>query len=130
MGHAGGDDFVITTTTRAAPLIRQRIKERFAAEIPAHYNFQDRVPVDAAAGPVYAVVARASRQREAAARDLALMQAAGSRLPPPAPGHAELMQTHGEWRAAWWPCSTRGQAPWGPSWSGSTRCRSASSSTG
>jgi DNA-binding response OmpR family regulator len=43
VGHAGGDDFVITTIARAAPLIRQRIKERFAAEIPAHYNFQDRV---------------------------------------------------------------------------------------
>ncbi len=42
VGHAGGDDFVITTSARAAPLIRQHIKERFAAEIPAHYNFQDR----------------------------------------------------------------------------------------
>jgi DNA-binding response OmpR family regulator len=49
VGHAGGDDFVITTSTRAAPLIRQRIKERFAAEIPAHYNFQDRVAVSATA---------------------------------------------------------------------------------
>jgi DNA-binding response OmpR family regulator len=42
LGHAGSDDFLVTTTTRAAPLIRQRIKERFAAEIPAHYNFMDR----------------------------------------------------------------------------------------
>ena len=46
-GHAGGDDFIITTSARAAPLIRQRIKERFAAEIPAHYNFQDRAAVGA-----------------------------------------------------------------------------------
>lgn len=42
VGHAGGDDFVVTTSARAAPSIRQHIKERFAAEIPAHYNFQDR----------------------------------------------------------------------------------------
>ena len=49
VGHTGGDDFVITTSARAAPLIRQRIKERFAAEIPAHYDFQDRAAVGAAA---------------------------------------------------------------------------------
>ena len=49
VGHAGGDDFVITTSARAAPLIRQRIKERFAAGIPAHYNFRDRAAPDAAA---------------------------------------------------------------------------------
>jgi GGDEF domain-containing protein len=42
LGHAGGEDFVVTTTARAAPLIRQRVKERFASGIPAHYNFQDR----------------------------------------------------------------------------------------
>jgi len=42
LGHAGSDDFVVTTSARAAPLIRQRLKDRFAAEIPAHYNFQDR----------------------------------------------------------------------------------------
>jgi PleD family two-component response regulator len=42
LGHAGSDDFVVTTSARAAPLIKQRIKDRFAAEIPAHYNFLDR----------------------------------------------------------------------------------------
>jgi len=42
IGQAGSDDLVITTNARAAPLIRQRIKKRFAAEIPAHYNFMDR----------------------------------------------------------------------------------------
>lgn len=47
VGHAGADDFLITTSTRAAPLIRQRIKERFAVEIPAHYSFQDRAAVGA-----------------------------------------------------------------------------------
>jgi PleD family two-component response regulator len=51
VGHAGGDDFIITTGARAAPLIRQRIKERFAAEIPAHYNFQDRAAVGVLAAP-------------------------------------------------------------------------------
>jgi CheY-like chemotaxis protein len=45
VGHAGGDDFIITTSARAAPLIRRHIKERFTAEIPAHYNFQDRAEV-------------------------------------------------------------------------------------
>jgi len=42
LGHAGSDDFVLTTNARAAPLIRKRIKDRFAAEILAHYNFMDR----------------------------------------------------------------------------------------
>ena len=57
----------------------------------------------AATGPVYAVVSRPSRQREAATDAAVLMQAAGERLPPPAPAHVELMQTGSEWRAAWWP---------------------------
>ena len=57
----------------------------------------------AATGPVYAVVSRPSRQREAATNAAVLMQAAGERLPPPAPAHVELMQTGSEWRAAWWP---------------------------
>jgi DNA-binding response OmpR family regulator len=42
LGHAGNDDFVVTTTAKAAAQIRKRIKDRFAAEIPAHYNFVDR----------------------------------------------------------------------------------------
>lgn len=42
VGHAGNDDFVIITSRRAAPDIRRRLKERFAAEIPAHYSFRDR----------------------------------------------------------------------------------------
>ena len=42
VGHSGTDDFLVTTSARSAPLIRKRIKERFAAEIPAHYNFTDR----------------------------------------------------------------------------------------
>jgi DNA-binding response OmpR family regulator len=42
LGQAGSDDFVLTTSVRAAPLIKKRAKERFAAESPAHYNFMDR----------------------------------------------------------------------------------------
>lgn len=42
IGHAGGDNFVIITTTEAAPNIRRRIKERFAEEVQSHYNFIDR----------------------------------------------------------------------------------------
>ena len=53
--------------------------------------------------PVYAVVTRPSRQRETAASGLVVMRSAAARLSPPAPGHSELMQQQGEWRAAWWP---------------------------
>ena len=42
IGHAGGDNFIIITTNEAAPNIRQKIKERFAAEVQSHYNFIDR----------------------------------------------------------------------------------------
>jgi DNA-binding response OmpR family regulator len=42
IGHAGGDNFIVITTTQAAPLIRQRVKERFTNEVQTHYNFIDR----------------------------------------------------------------------------------------
>ncbi|MCB0103832.1 MAG: response regulator [Anaerolineales bacterium] len=42
IGHAGGDNFIIITTTESAPLIRQKIKDRFAEEVQSHYNFIDR----------------------------------------------------------------------------------------
>ena len=42
IGQAGSDDFVVTTSPKAAPLVKQRIKDRFAAGIPAHYSFMDR----------------------------------------------------------------------------------------
>lgn len=42
IGHAGGDNFIIITTVEAAPLIRQKIKDRFAEEVQSHYNFMDR----------------------------------------------------------------------------------------
>jgi len=42
IGHAGGDNFIIITTNESAPLIRQKLKERFANEVQSHYNFIDR----------------------------------------------------------------------------------------
>jgi len=42
IGHAGGDNFIVITTDDAALRIKQRVKERFAAEIQSHYNFIDR----------------------------------------------------------------------------------------
>jgi len=42
IGHAGGDNFVIISTEIAAPLIKHRLKERFAEEVLTHYNFIDR----------------------------------------------------------------------------------------
>ncbi len=42
IGHAGGDNFIVITNPAAAPNIKQRVKERFAAEIQTHYNFMDR----------------------------------------------------------------------------------------
>jgi DNA-binding response OmpR family regulator len=42
IGHAGGDNFIIITNEQAAPNIKRRVKERFAAEILTHYNFIDR----------------------------------------------------------------------------------------
>lgn len=42
IGHAGGDNFIIITTDEAAGKIRDRLKERFAAEVLSHYNFIDR----------------------------------------------------------------------------------------
>jgi diguanylate cyclase (GGDEF)-like protein len=42
IGHAGGDNFIVITNSEAAPNIRQRLKERFAAEVQSHYNFIDR----------------------------------------------------------------------------------------
>jgi len=42
IGHAGNDNFVVITNNESAPLIKQRVKDRFAAEILTHYNFIDR----------------------------------------------------------------------------------------
>lgn len=42
IGHAGGDNFIIISNNDTAPLIRQKIKQRFAEEVQSHYNFIDR----------------------------------------------------------------------------------------
>lgn len=42
LGQAGNNDFVLTTDTHSASTLKQRIKDRFSTEIPAHYNFVDR----------------------------------------------------------------------------------------
>ena len=42
IGHAGGDNFIITTTEEKAERIKSRLKERFNQEVQTHYNFMDR----------------------------------------------------------------------------------------
>lgn len=42
IGHVGGDNFVISTSTQAAAMIKTRLKERFKTEVLSHYNFMDR----------------------------------------------------------------------------------------
>lgn len=42
IGHAGGDNFIVIMKNENAPNIKQRVKERFAAEVQTHYNFIDR----------------------------------------------------------------------------------------
>ena len=53
--------------------------------------------------PVFAVVTLPTRERDSAARGLALIRASGQRLVGELPEHSELMQNRGQWRAAWWP---------------------------
>ncbi|HNT53769.1 MAG TPA: response regulator, partial [Anaerolineaceae bacterium] len=42
VGHAGGDNFVLVTSEERSAAIRQRLKERFAEAVLAHYSFMDR----------------------------------------------------------------------------------------
>ena len=42
IGHPGGDNFVLITTSANAAKIRERLKARFNTEVQAHYNFMDR----------------------------------------------------------------------------------------
>jgi DNA-binding response OmpR family regulator len=42
IGHAGSDNFIVITNNESAPLIKVRIKDRFATEVLTHYNFMDR----------------------------------------------------------------------------------------
>jgi GGDEF domain-containing protein len=42
IGHAGGDNFIVITTSDKAAAIRARLKDRFDREVQTHYNFIDR----------------------------------------------------------------------------------------
>lgn len=42
IGHVGGSNFILITAQDRAEVIRKTIKERFAQEVLAHYNFVDR----------------------------------------------------------------------------------------
>jgi PleD family two-component response regulator len=42
IGHRGGDDFVVITTSEQGPIVRDRIVARFNESVGTHYNFIDR----------------------------------------------------------------------------------------
>jgi PleD family two-component response regulator len=42
IGHRGGDDFVVITTSEKGPIIRDRIVARFNEGVGTHYNWIDR----------------------------------------------------------------------------------------
>ncbi len=42
IGHAGGDNFIIITRKKKAPLKKPRLKERFKKEVQPHYTFTAR----------------------------------------------------------------------------------------
>jgi PleD family two-component response regulator len=42
IGHRGGDDFVVITTSEHGPIVRDRIVARFNEGAGTHYNFMDR----------------------------------------------------------------------------------------
>ena len=42
IGHRGGDDFVVVTSSEQGPVIRDRINARFNESVGTHYNFIDR----------------------------------------------------------------------------------------
>jgi PleD family two-component response regulator len=42
IGHRGGDDFIVITTSEQGPIIRDRIVARFNSGVGTHYNFIDR----------------------------------------------------------------------------------------
>jgi DNA-binding response OmpR family regulator len=42
IGHPGGDNFIIITTEENGPIIREKLKGRFAEEVLTHYGFMDR----------------------------------------------------------------------------------------
>ena len=65
---------------------------------------------DQTKAPLYALVSLPSRQRGEAQRSLDLMHASRKRMPPPVPQQGELVQSQGQWRAAWWPFGSLAEA--------------------
>jgi trimeric autotransporter adhesin len=109
---AANDAAVATAANTAASQPQASIRptlsdeERYAAKVEAARLRGEPVPPPPATllpGPVYAVVGPASRQRAAAAGSLAQMKSAASGLDGSAPEHGELVESQGQWRAAWWP---------------------------
>jgi hypothetical protein len=82
-------------------------EEKYAARVEAARLRGEPPPpppnLAEAGGPVYALVGPSSTQRDHAAGSLALMKAAATKLDGAAPAHGELVQSQGQWRAAWWP---------------------------
>lgn len=79
-------------------------EDKYAAKVEAaRLRGEPLPPPPEPAGPVYAVVSPGSASPDAANRSLALMQAAAQRLDGGAPAHGELINSQGQWRAAWWP---------------------------
>ena len=62
------------------------------------------------ATPVFAIVTLPTRERDSAARGLALIRASGQRLVGELPERGELLLNQGEWRAAWWPFESQADA--------------------
>lgn len=42
IGHVGGDDFILITTTEKAEVLRQRLIEQFAANVGTFYSFREK----------------------------------------------------------------------------------------
>ena len=42
IGHIGGDDFILITTTEKAEALRQRLVKRFQAEVGTFYSFREK----------------------------------------------------------------------------------------
>ena len=82
---------------------------RFHADQPAASG-QTQAAAELAKGPVYALVSRPSQVRDDALRNLKLMKLTRTRMASPTPEQAELVQQHGQWRAAWWPFGNQAEA--------------------
>ena len=79
-------------------------EQKYAAKVEAaKLRGEPPPPPPEPAGPVYAVISPGSPSPEVANRSLALMRAAAEKLDGGAPAHGELINSHGQWRAAWWP---------------------------